>query len=568
MKYINFKRFKFSTILKYINFQRYNFSKIFKYFDLYNFSKIFNYFDLYNFSKISKYFDLKRYSFFKFYRYFNFKRFYFPKINKYFNYKTYNFSKIYRQINFNKFRNVPFYFFGLIFFSFFVYLSIPIFFNYNKSNIENVICEGINIKCSIKGKINYSFFPSPRLKLKDIKINDFKNKIIGEVKEIEIKISLFNLINKNQFKFKKINVANGKFNFDLKDSEKYKNFFRKKFNSLPVNLTKSEINFIEGKKHITNIQNVKIKYKSKKSKDEIILKGKFLGDDLYINLISKKFDKKLSKIIVFKMTDSKLYTKINIYKSPKNKKNVNGDALFKKGKNKLLGIFNYKNDQIIIEQANLQNVYLDGKFEGEINFLPYFDFNLDLNLNSINFNRIYTYLINLDKDQREDLFLVNEKINGKVNLFINKIYSKYNFIDSVESRIKFFNGNVSVEQMLLNFGKLGAADLEGFIKKDPKFNSLKFENNIFIDNQKYFFRKFGIYNRENVPSNLFISGSFNLKDLDLHLNEISANQKLKDEDVLYIENEFNDLLLGEGYSSLFNFLKLKEFVRTINNENF
>ena len=137
----------------------------------------------------------------------------------------------------------------------------------------------------------------------------------------------------------------------------------------------------------------------------------------------------------------------------------------------------------------------------------------------------------------------------------------------MESRIKFFNGNILIEQLLFNLGKLGAADLEGFIEKNPEFVSLKFENNIFIDNPKFFFRKFGVYNKENIPSNLFIEGSFDLKNLNLHLNEISTDQKIKDEDILYIENEFNDLLLEEGYASLFNFLKLKEFVRSIN-ENY
>ena len=107
------------------------------------------------------------------------------------------------------------------------------------------------------------------------------------------------------------------------------------------------------------MENVKIKYNSKKSEDEIILKGKFLGDKIYINLLSKKFDEELSKIILLKMNDLKLYTKINIFRSAKDEKGINGDVLFKKGKNRLLAIFNYKNDKVIINKANLQNVYLD-----------------------------------------------------------------------------------------------------------------------------------------------------------------------------------------------------------------
>jgi len=51
--------------------------------------------------------------------------------------------------------------------------------------------------------------------------------------------------------------------------------------------------------------------------------------------------------------------------------------------------------------------------------------------------------------------------------------------------------------------------------------------------------------------------------LNIHLHEISNTQKLKNEDVSYIEKEFNNLVLEDGYTSLFNFLKLKEFIRSV-----
>ena len=52
-------------------------------------------------------------------------------------------------------------------------------------------------------------------------------------------------------------------------------------------------------------------------------------------------------------------------------------------------------------------------------------------------------------------------------------------------------------------------------------------------------------------------------NLRLRLNEISEDEKFKDEDVAYIERTFNDLVLEDGYASLFNFLKLKEFLKLI-----
>jgi len=49
----------------------------------------------------------------------------------------------------------------------------------------------------------------------------------------------------------------------------------------------------------------------------------------------------------------------------------------------------------------------------------------------------------------------------------------------------------------------------------------------------------------------------------LRLNEIFIDKKLTEDDVSYIEKEFNNLLLEDGYASLFNFINLKEFIQLI-----
>ena len=41
------------------------------------------------------------------------------------------------------------------------------------------------------------------------------------------------------------------------------------------------------------------------------------------------------------------------------------------------------------------------------------------------------------------------------------------------------------------------------------------------------------------------------------------NANFENEDVKYIEKEFNNIVMDEGYKTLFNFLKLKEFVKLI-----
>ena len=553
MKYFNFKRYKFSTVFKNINFKRYNFYKFYKYFN----------FKAYNFSKVYKYFDFKGYNFSKVYKYLDFRRYNFYKIYKYLDFRRYNFSKITKLISFKRYKQIPIYFFSFIILSIFIYLAAPIFYNYEKTSVENILCKDLNVKCSIKGKINYSFFPSPRIKVNNLNLSSLKEKStnIGKVENVEIKISVYNLLNKKKFNFTGINLKNAKFDFDLSNFKQYTKILKNDSYSYPVILKKSEINFLDKKQFVASIKNINLKYKNKKNKDKISLKGKFLGDSINIKFENNKSNKEMSKKFVLKLAKSNLYAKVDIPNSNLNNSDtVSGSILFKQNKNRVTTMFDYKNNEIKLKSGNLRNTFLDGKLSGNIKFLPFFDFNLDVNLNGLNFNKFYSFFVSLNP---KDVFKLNKKINGKLNLSTNKVYSKYNLINSFESRFKFINGNITVEQLLLNMGKIGAADVTGVIKNDKKFAKFVFENNIFIDNLKRFYSKFGIYNKEKTSSSLFINGSFDLENLNLRFQEISNEEKLANDDVVYIEREFNDIMLTDGYVSLFDFVKLKEFIQQV-----
>lgn len=521
MKYTSFKRYKFSTILKYLNLEKYSISR--------------------------------------FYRYFVFKRYNFSRLYRYIHFKRYNFSRIYKYINYKKTKLLLFYLSASVIFLVISYLSIPAFFKYDKSKLENIICKDFNVKCSIEGKVNYSLIPSPNIKIKNLIIKDLvnKKKTIGEVENISIKLSVYNLFDKESLVYKKIKLDKSNFYFDL---NKYKDFFGKELSSKPITLKNGEINFFDGQKFIAAIKNVRFKSKN----GESTLKGNIFNDEISINLKNEKNKNQLLKNFTLKLVKAKLLVKIELNNSKNDKNLIEGKGLFKMNKNRLTSIFEYKNNQINFKKTNLRNFFLDGKLEGNLEFLPYLNFDLNVELNSINFNRLYSYLVALGKKSKRNLFKINKKINGQIHLTGEKIFSKYTLIDSFESRLKFINGNILVEQLLLNLGKLGAADISGIVNNDKKNSNLKFENNIFLDNVKRFYNKFGIYNKQKIPANLFVSGNIDLDNLILRLNEVSNEEKFSEEDVSYIEKEFNDTLLEDGYATLFNFKILKEFVKSIN----
>ena len=141
MKYINFKRPKFFTTIKNINFKRYNFSNI--------------------------------------YKYLNYRRYKFSPYLKILNIKKYKFSKVYNFINYKKIRIFLLYIAALTATSIIVYLSIPIFFSYDKINVSKKLCDDLKIKCQPVAINSGSVWP------KKGNLNSNKKITISILKEID-----------------------------------------------------------------------------------------------------------------------------------------------------------------------------------------------------------------------------------------------------------------------------------------------------------------------------------------------------------------------------------------------
>ena len=566
MKYISFKRYNFSTIGKKINNIRSSFLRTFRFANL-KFVKI-------DYKKTLKLLDLRRYNFFKlldlrrynFFKLLDLRQYNFLKL---LDLRRYNFYRIDKKINFKSLKYLPIYFAALLILAAFVYVSIPFFYSYDKSKIIRNVCKNQNIECVIKGKVGYSFFPTPRIKIRELVISDFFEKKTNLItaKDVSIKLALNQLLKKEKQIYKKIELKNFEINYNLKNLKKYKIIFSKNINFIPTIFTKGKIIFSDGNDYVASIDNLNLNLNFDQDSTNAILKGKFLGDKISASLETQKKDEQTSSDFVLKISKLNLLTKTNFFYSPNDKNILNGTALIKKDKNKITALFEYNDNKIKIKKSNLRNLFIDGNLEGIVTFSPYFNFDLDVNLNSINFTKLYSYFLSLDKEEKQKIFQINNKINGDLVLSTDRIYSSYNLIKSFESRTEFKNGKIFIKQFLFNLGKLGAADLLGVINEDKKFNNIKFESNVFIDNQKKFLSKFGIYNKEEISSNLFVSGNFDYDNLKMSFYEISDEKKFSNEDINYIEQEFNNLMLEDGYTSLFYFPTFKEFIKSITSES-
>ena len=449
-----------------------------------------------------------------------------------------------------------------------IYLSIPAFFDYEKSKkiIEDKIYSEFNLKSSIQGKINYSFIPSPRIKVKKLIIKDFldKNKNLGEVELAVLKIPFKNLATFKDINFKKIEIKKFKGDVDLNKLSQYRKFFKENFKSKNFTLIKSTFNLNDKNKHLATLRNTRIDFNNEENFNEIELKGKLFEKNILINFKDKS--KLNSPSVVFiKYPSLNFRTSIVLF-NPDSENNANGKASFFLNRFKGNISFLLKNSSIKIKDGNIRNRFVNGKILGDITFFPFFNFDLDLNLASLNFRSLVKILVKMSNQNINDFLILNNKINGNLNIFINKIYTSSKIIKSLESRVKFSNRDIIIDQMLFDLGKLGAADITGRIKnKDNKINFI-FKKNLFLDNPKYFFNKFSVYNKNSNPQNLFISGRFNFTKPKIYISELITDSKLSEDDKSFYQEEFNQMLLENGYSSLFDFFKLKEFVKLINIE--
>ena len=87
---------------------------------------------------------------------------------------------------------------------------------------------------------------------------------------------------------------------DYENLDLYKNFFKEKFKSKPVQFLDSKLTIRENNKKIFSITNINLDFNSLESLDSVKLTGNFLTDRISINFQNKHKQTKPLKIILVK----------------------------------------------------------------------------------------------------------------------------------------------------------------------------------------------------------------------------------------------------------------------------
>ena len=158
-----------------------------------------------------------------------------------------------------------------------------------------------------------------------------------------------------------------------------------------------------------------------------------------------------------------------------------------------------------------------------------------------------------------------KKINGNLSFNAENIYSKSKLLNSLESELELFNGNIIFHRLILDFGNLGASDLVGEINNRSKNSIFKFQKNVFIDDIRKFNKKFEIKSNINESStDISFSGKLNLTNFNFNLNQIFKGKNIiNEEEKINIVNTFKKIMLTKNFESLLSFENLKEFIKII-----
>ena len=431
------------------------------------------------------------------------------------------------------------------------FLSIPSFFNFEKEfkSINKQLDANYKIIMSNYDQISYKIFPSPRIIVKNSKLS----------------------INKNQFE-----LLNGDLTFklNLKDIYQIKNLSIKNIflDGYNINLNtaniKNILNYISNQKNKITLLNTNIKIQS--NKKTLLNFKNFTADNKNLNKINFStyyFEKKIlgtfstrkdSNILNLSIKNLGINTNFKFFANS-NLNESNGKAKIKILENKIK--FDFKvNNQIELSNSNFRNKNLVNSFDGIIRIKPFLNFDLIFDIKKID-KKIFK--INFNKILNKQYI---KKINGKFVL-VHSRKNRFNnkeIFEKILIKLDLQNGNITFDESFIKL-KDGSINFNGNVFDFENAKKIDFDLNAKFEDISYFLKYFSLSEiKIDRASKFKIYGSYYLVSNRIMLKEIVINsKKLKKEDLNFVEESFEKILIKENILNIFNKKKLQSFFSEI-----
>ena len=387
----------------------------------------------------------------------------------------------------------------VILFSFLFYLSVPALYDYERvqKHIKSELLSKFNLNIEISKKIKYRILPSPHFEIIDSKLysnSQSDPKLIGDLKNSKIFVSINNLHNQKYLNIKDVEFSRSIFNFNKKNIHFLNDNFKIKKSDRNISIKKSKFFFREKDKTIAifPINNLKFFYNEKKLINVVDLNGIAFNSKFTFNII-KEFEKEKKINFVLKLPAANLSVK-NVLSNISNEENkFNSLTIVNFLGSEIKTQSDFSNNLLKFSSKKSKVLNNNLKYSGLINFKPFY-FNTNINIENWNWVKILSnnFFVSV---LLQDNFKIHSNFSSKIlvnidSFFKSKIFKNGKlYIETQNGKINFNNSYINLK----DFGRVTFTNSSLFSFQ----GSTIFKSNILLNISKN--RKF--YNAFQVPKN-------------------------------------------------------------------
>ena len=451
--------------------------------------------------------------------------------------------------HFSRFFNFFFflrYLFAIFLVSISLFFSIPKFFNYEKK--EDIIKEQLdnyyNLELQEYKTIKFNIFPLPNLSINESKFKIKDKPILLKTKDFRIYLDLKNIYKYENFKPKKI-------------------IFNKTKTVLEIGRIKEILKYFDNLNQKIYIKSLNLDIKKN---DKILLDLKDINFSNYgyqkNRIKGKIFDKRFkaffkdeNKILDFKILNTGIKAKL-VFTDQSFTYPIEGFSQISFPKNYLKINFKYYKDRLKIIKSHFKNKDISFSFNSLIKFDPFFDINSNITVKQFNEKKIND--LSLDKiiSNKEIIKILN---SSSTISYTAKKYNN-NLIKDFNSKFHLAHGRLVFKKNIFISGGMMKCNGESLlIAEYPRLNFLCL---LSLKDTKKIKKEFLIPRKIKLePVDLNVEGSINILSNKIVFKKISNSNGYiaNEEDINYLKEVTEKILLNKSFFEIFNTLKIKNF---------
>ncbi len=439
---------------------------------------------------------------------------------------------------------------GIFFISMVLFLLIPNLLDYKKKEtvISNYLLDNYGIELYSIKSIDYKVLPTPNLEVTEVVANLNVTSQIIKTKKVRLFIPLKNIYNFESLEIKSIILEDSEFDISLSKLKNFYEFFKDLNKRLIFKNLKLKIN--DGNKKILDASNINFSnYGFKKNR----LTGEIFNRKFEI---ATKDNFNLIKII---LTDVGLSATINMDQTS-GAKPISGNAKVKLIQTNLKFNFEYDNKKIKITEAYFRNKNLSFDNKSVINYYPFFNIDSNYLIKEVN-SKIFE---NLDLNKLLGFKDLIKKINSNNLISYKSKKFSTNLIDTLKVNLNFTYGRLS---FLKNFSISKSNFIcKGNVNLLDEYPIVFFDCSLDTKNKKKLLKTFSAKSvQPDKILQLKVIGRLNLLNNKIYFSsiQIGEDKKLKDEDLNYLKEIFEQILFDKDFIGIFDLNKIKLFITEI-----